>query len=331
VPTFADLTTLRVGGPIGEYVEVTTYGELIDAMFAADDAGREVLVVGGGSNLLVSDDGFDGVVIRPMLTGVTRLGSMWWFGAGQEWDDAVRTTVQSGHSGLEALSGIPGTVGGAPIQNVGAYGALTSDVLSQVQVFDRVTNEVEWWSPEQCEFGPHRSSIFKHSHRWVILSVQFRLDEKPRSAVRYQSLADSLGVALGEEVETAAIRDAVLALRRSRGMVLDEDDHDTWSVGSFFLNPVLAEVPAAANGCPAWPDPTGTKLSAAWLIENAGFPKGYGNDRVSLSTKHTLAITNRGTATASDVLALAREVRDGVSERFAVTLEPECHLINCSL
>jgi UDP-N-acetylmuramate dehydrogenase len=331
VATFADLTTLRVGGPIGEYVEVESSDALVEAVASADAAGRDLLILGGGSNLLVGDDGFDGVVIRPMLTGFTRMGATWSFGAGVSWDNVVETTVASGHSGLEALSGIPGTVGAAPIQNVGAYGALTSDVLSGVQVFDRVTAEVEWWKPEQCNFGPHRSSIFKNSRRWVILSVQFRLADNACSAVRYQSLADSLGVPLGAEVEATAIRDAVLALRRSRGMVLDEGDHDTWSVGSFFLNPVLADVPVAAEDCPAWRDPTGTKLSGAWLIEKAGFGKGYGNDRVSLSTKHTLAITNRGTATADDILKLAREIRAGVQERFDVTLEPECHLINCAL
>jgi UDP-N-acetylmuramate dehydrogenase len=331
VATFADLTTLRVGGSVGEYVEATSTDQLIATVSGADSAGRSVLILGGGSNIVVGDDGFDGVVVRPTLTGSLRMGTTWWFGAGVEWDAAVRTTVEAGHAGLEALSGIPGTVGGAPIQNVGAYGALTSDVLSGVQVFDRATGEVEWWTAEQCEFGPHRSSIFKHSTRWVILSVQFRLGDTSRSPVRYQSLADTLSVPNGAEAEIAAIRNAVLSLRRMRGMVLDETDHDTWSVGSFFLNPVLDAVPDAARECPAWPDPTGTKLSAAWLIENAGFAKGYGNDRVSLSTKHTLAITNRGSATTSDVLALAREIKAGVAERFGVELEPECHLINCNL
>jgi UDP-N-acetylmuramate dehydrogenase len=331
VLTFAEMTTLRVGGPIGEYVEARTSEHLIEAVVAAEAATREVLVLGGGSNLLVADSGFDGVVVRPMLAEFTTSGATWSFGAGVQWDDAVRATLEAGYSGLEALSGIPGTVGAAPIQNVGAYGALTSDVLSAVQVYDRVTNEVQWWTPEQCAFGPHRSSVFKRSRRWIILNVEFRLHESRRSPVRYLSLADSLGVSLGEDVDATTIREAVLGLRRTRGMVLDGDDHDTWSVGSFFLNPVLAEVPEAASQSPAWPDATGTKLSAAWLIENAGFPKGYGNARVSLSTKHTLAITNRGTATANDVLALAREIRAGVQSTFGVELQPECHLINCTL
>jgi UDP-N-acetylmuramate dehydrogenase len=330
---FADLTTLRVGGPIGSFVEPASAEELVDAVRGADASGTEVLVLGGGSNLVVGDDGFDGLVVSvAQLTGRQRAGDTWEFSAGVQWDAAVRSTVESGCTGLEALSGIPGTVGGAPIQNVGAYGALTSDVLSSVRVYDRETDAIERWKAEHCEFGRHRSSVFKRSRRWVILDVQFGLSASPDGRpVAYQALADELQVEIGTPVPAPDVRAAVLALRARRGMVLDAADHDTWSVGSFFLNPVLPSVPPAAADGPQWPDVDGVKLSAAWLIENAGFPKGYGGPLASLSTKHTLAITNRGGASAADILALAGEIRAGVAAKYGVVLEPECHLINCAI
>lgn len=330
--TFADLTTLRVGGPIGDYVEARSEDELVEHIRSADAAGRELLILGGGSNVVVGDDGFDGTVLRPVECVIQSGGDgALWFSAGYDWDAAVRESLDAGYTGLEALSGIPGTAGASPIQNVGAYGGLTSDTLAQLTVYDRATGEVEVWGNEQCGFGPHRESIFKHSKRWVILSVGFLLSRDPTSPVRYQSLADELAVPLGARVPAPEIREAVLALRRKRGMVLDATDHDTWSVGSFFLNPVVRVVPDAAKDAPQWADPGGTKLSAAWLIERSGFARGYGNDRVSLSTKHTLALTNRGGAMAEDVLALAREIRERVEAAFGVRLEPECRLVNCEL
>lgn len=329
---FASLTTLRVGGPVGSLVVAGSADEIVSAVADADADGREVLLLGGGSNLLVGDEGFDGLVVRAASTSLNGAGGVVTADAGVGWDELVATTLDAGLSGLEALSGIPGTVGGAPIQNIGAYGAVVSDVLQSVTVYDRETKSVETWSREQCGFGRHRTSVFKHSRRWVVLEVALTLSTSPLGApVAYQALADELGVPMGAQVPAADVRTAVLALRRRRGMVLDEADHDTWSVGSFFLNPVLTSVPSSAASAPQWPDAGGTKLSAAWLIENAGFPKGYGTERVSLSSKHTLAITNRGGATASDVLDLAREIRSGVATRFGVTLGPECHLINCAL
>lgn len=330
--TFASLTTLRVGGPVGSLVTASSTEELVESVRAADAAEREVLVLGGGSNLLVGDEGFAGLVVRTASSGVSSSGAEWRFDAGVPWDSAVAATVSAGYSGLEALSGIPGCVGGAPIQNVGAYGALTSDVLTSVEVYDRSSGAVETWSREQCGFGRHRTSVFKHSRRWIVLSVTFELSSSPDGRpVAYKALADELQVALGEFVPAADVRPAVLALRTRRGMVLDEADHDTWSVGSFFLNPVVASVPAAAADGPSWPDVAGIKLSAAWLIEHAGFPRGYARGPVSLSTKHTLALTNRGGATAADLIGLADEVRRGVHDRFGIVLEPECHLVNCSL
>ncbi len=271
--TFAELTTLRVGGAIGEYVEAGSEDEFVELVRGADAAGREFLILGGGSNILVGDDGFDGLVIRNVESSAKSGGDgSFWFSAGYDWDAAVRESLEVGYTGLEALSGIPGTAGAAPIQNVGAYGALISDTLAQLTVYDRETGKVEIWASEQCGFGPHRESVFKHTKRWVILSVGFLLSRDPSSPVRYQSLADELAAPLGTRVLADDIRGAVLALRRKRGMVLDASDHDTWSVGSFFLNPVVTTVPEPATDAPQWADPAGTKLSAAWLIEQSGFP-----------------------------------------------------------
>jgi UDP-N-acetylmuramate dehydrogenase len=222
------------------------------------------------------------------------------------------------------------------VQNVGAFGTETSDVLESVSVYDRQTGAVGEWPAERCGFGSHRSSVFKHTDRYVILRVTFDLQRSKESRpVRYAELADRLGVALGDTAAATDVRDVVLQSRRSRGSLLDPDDHDTWTVGSFFLNPVLTSVPEPARDAPAFPDPQGTKIPAAWLIQQAGFPKGYGADfgsgRVTLSTKHALAISNRGGASTAEVTAFAAHIRDGVGERFGIQLRPECHLINCSL
>ena len=249
--SFAALTTLRVGGPVGSLVLACSSEEIVSAVGDADAAGRDVLLLGGGSNLLVGDEGFDGVVVRAASISLDGAGETITADAGVGWDDLVAATLEAGLSGLEALSGIPGTVGGAPIQNIGAYGALVSDVLAAVTVYDRETKSVETWSRAQCGFGRHRTSVFKHSRRWVVLNVTLSLSKAPLGApVAYQALADELGVPMDSRVPAADVRTAVLALRRRRGMVLDEADHDTWSVGSFFLNPVVEAVPAAAEGSP---------------------------------------------------------------------------------
>jgi UDP-N-acetylmuramate dehydrogenase len=247
----------------------------------------------------------------------------------------VRTTLSEGLSGLEALSGIPGSVGGTPVQNVGAYGTLTSELLDSLTVYDRESGLVEQWTPDRCGFGSHRQSIFKHSDRWVVLDVTYRLRRSAQSKpIEYALLAETLGIDLGGTAAPSDVREAVIKLRRSRGMVLDPDDHDTWSVGSFFINPVLEQVPPRAAEAPTYPDVKGTKLPAAWLIHNAGFAPGYGldwgNGTVSLSSRHALAVTNRGGATAADVMKFAAHIRDGVEARFDVRLGPECDLVNCS-
>ncbi|GAB3076832.1 UDP-N-acetylmuramate dehydrogenase [Micromonospora schwarzwaldensis] len=333
--TFADLTTMRVGGPIGRLYVPETTPDLLDLLRRATAAGDPLLVMGGGSNLVVGDVGWDGTVVR-MATSEFRIdGERVTAAAGVEWDRLVAATVDAGLAGLEALSGIPGLVGGTPVQNVGAFGTVTSDVLDSLAVYDRQTGSLERWTPERCGFGSHRQSVFKHSDRWVVVEVTYRLRRSGQSRpIEYAELAKRLGIEVGGTAAPADVREVVLALRRSRAMVLDPDDHDTWSVGSFFINPVLAEVPESARECPRYPDVKGTKLPAAWLIERAGFPRGYGHDwgngTVALSSRHALAVTNRGGATTSEVMKFAAHIRAGVEARFGIRLGPECDLVNCS-
>ncbi|WP_256206703.1 UDP-N-acetylmuramate dehydrogenase [Nocardioides luteus] len=330
-------TTFHLGGPAAEFVTATTEAEIIDAVTAADAAGKDVLVLGGGSNLVVADAGFPGTVIKLATTGVAvetvEGGVLVTVAAGETWDDFVSTAVDKGWSGVEALSGIPGSVGATPIQNVGAYGQDVSQTITSVTVFDRELREVRSFTAGECAFG-YRWSRFKEvPGRYVVLEVTFRLgtDGETGSPIAYAQLAGALGVEQGTRVPSKQIREAVLALRRSKGMVIDEADHDTWSAGSFFTNPVVApeDVP---EGAPAYPQPDGTvKTSAAWLIDHAGFKKGHGNERVSLSTKHTLALTNRGEGTTEDLLALAREVRDGVEAAYGIELVNEPVMLGVEL
>ncbi|HTZ43930.1 MAG TPA: UDP-N-acetylmuramate dehydrogenase [Jatrophihabitans sp.] len=332
----SEFTTIRLGGPAARFATARDSAELVELVREADGRGEPVLVLGGGSNLVIGDQGFDGLVVRVASQGMQLSGTTLRVQAGVEWDAVVRESLAAGLAGLEALSGIPGTAGGTPIQNVGAYGALTSNVLSGVTVYDRATGEVEQWDNARCGFGNHRYSVFKRNARYVILDVSYALTASDRSApVGYAALADRLGVPIGADVPAAEVRAAVLQLRGERGMVLDQDDHDTWSVGSFFLNPVLAEVPARAAESPQYPDPDGTKLPAGWLIQHAGFRPGYGTDwgrgTVALSSRHALAITNRGGATTAEVMKFAAHIREGVERAFDIRLRPECDLVNCEL
>ena len=345
-PPLAQLTTLRVGGPARSLVTVTTTDALIEAVSSCDAAGDPVLVVGGGSNLLVGDDGFDGTVVVVRTRGVDVDAADQCGGvdlrvaAGEPWDDLVARTVASGWTGVEALSGIPGSTGATPLQNVGAYGQEVAETIATVRTWDRQDRRVRTLANADLEFGYRTSRLkeerFRGGPRYVVLEVTFQLLIGDFSdAVRYAELARTLGVEVGARARAADVRDAVLGLRRGKGMVLDAADHDTWSAGSFFTNPVLSAGDAAAlpDDAPRWPMPDGrVKTSAAWLIEHAGFGKGHGlPGPAALSTKHTLALTNRGTARAADVLALAREVRDGVRAAFGVTLVPEPVLVGCSL
>lgn len=334
----ADLTTLRLGGAAQRVVEATTTDELVEVVRTADASGDPLLVVGGGSNLVVADDGWDGLVALSRADEINLLGSpsavVVVADAGVVWDELVQLTIDKGLSGLAAMSGIPGRAGATPIQNVGAYGSEVSDVLTGLKVLDRQTGAVENWPPERCGFG-FRTSAFKFTSRYVVLEVAFTL---PRATdappVRYAEVARRLGIEPGGAAPSKDVRDVVLELRRSKGMVLDPADHDTWSVGSFFVNPFVEpdQVPAR---CPHWVVDDQVKLSAAWLIENAGFAKGFGLDlgrgTVSVSTKHTLALTNRGGATTAELLDLARVIRDGVEQRFGVRLRPEAHLVGVAL
>jgi UDP-N-acetylmuramate dehydrogenase len=340
----ADHTTLRLGGPAHRFVTADTADDLVAAVDAADRAGEPVLVLGGGSNLVVADDGFPGTVVkvatrgvRPDVEdGVSCGGVVVTVAAGEDWDAFVARAVASGWVGVEALSGIPGAVGATPIQNVGAYGQDVSQTIASVRVWDRKLRGIRTFANADCGFGYRHSRFKADPGRHVVLEVTFQFTQGDLGApVRYAELARRLGVEQGERVSAAEVREAVLGLRRSKGMVLDAADHDTWSAGSFFTNPVVdpEQVP---EGAPAWPQPDGrVKTGAAWLIEHAGFGKGHGLHRdgahVGLSTKHTLALTNRGGATAQELLALAREVRDGVEARFGIRLVNEPVLVGCEL
>jgi len=331
----ADHTTLRLGGPAREWVTATTEAELTAALDTTDP----VLVVGGGSNLVVADEGFDGRVVEVATRGVSPDtddpscgGVLVKVAAGESWDDLVTLAVDSGWVGIEALAGIPGRVGATPIQNVGAYGQEVSQTIASVRVWDRTLKGVRTFANTDCSFG-YRTSRFKADRgRHVVLDVTFQLTIGTLGTpVTYAELARTLGVEQGGRTPLGEVRDAVLALRRGKGMVLDPDDHDTWSAGSFFTNPVL-DAAAVPDGAPAWPQADGrVKSSAAWLIEHAGFAKGHGSDRAALSGKHVLALTNRGGATTEDLLGLAREVRDGVEAAYGVRLVNEPVLVGCAL
>jgi UDP-N-acetylmuramate dehydrogenase len=315
----AGLTTLRLGGPAASYVEARTDDEVVEAVRDAD------LILAGGSNVGIADEGVPGTVARIVTRGVERDGARLTVAAGEEWDPLVAMCVAEGLQGFECLSGIPGSVGATPIQNVGAYGQEVSETVESVRVFDRETGRVEDMTPAECGFV-YRGSVFKYHDRRVVLSVTFRLNEAPVSGpLRYAELARALDLPVGGSAPLADVREAVLALRRGKGMVIDPADPDSVSAGSFFTNPVLDAPP---DGARFWPEPDGrAKVSAAWLIEQAGFHRGYGNGRAGISTKHTLALVNRGGATTAELMALAREIAAGVRERFGVALHPEPVLV----
>ncbi|WP_206072241.1 UDP-N-acetylmuramate dehydrogenase [Antrihabitans stalactiti] len=332
----AGLTTLRVGGPARVLAECPTTASLIEVVRLLDTAAIPVLLLAGGSNVLISDDGFDGVVVHIGSNTIRIDDSIVTADAGAEWDTVVAQSIDAGLGGLECLSGIPGSAGATPVQNVGAYGVEIASLLRSVELLDRATGEVRHTEPAELGLA-YRTSVLKHSDRAVVLSAEFELQRGGSSApLRYGELARVLGASDGESRPAAQVREAVLGLRRGKGMVLDRADNDTWSAGSFFTNPVvsgeqlpavLAKIVARVGDVtiPQFPAPDGTKLSAGWLIERAGFEKGFpGIDAPArLSTKHTLALTNRGSARASDIVALARSVRDGVATAFGVLLEPE--------
>ncbi|SKC47969.1 UDP-N-acetylmuramate dehydrogenase [Krasilnikoviella flava] len=393
-PALSELTTLRVGGPVDDYVEAESEAELIDAVRTADDAGQPLLVIGGGSNLLVADEGFAGMVVRDVRQGLEADledscgtdgacgGASLRLPAGQDWDAFVAEAVANEWVGVEALSGVPGTVGAAPVQNIGAYGQEASGVVASVVTWDRSTGSRRTFPLSGLGFG-YRTSLLKRTMRadggegapwyptprYVVLEVNLQMRLGSLSApVGYGELARRLGVEVGQRAPSVEVREAVLELRGGKGMLLDGvgvdpgagsssgdgPDHDRWSAGSFFTNPVLPaesadELPEGAprfavrsatpestvGPGPGAVDPTLVKTSAAWLIEHAGFTKGFGlageHSPARLSTRHTLALTNRGGATAADLVALARTVRDGVRDTFGIELEPEPVLVGTAL
>lgn len=336
----APYTTLRLGGPATRLVEAPTSDDAVAAVRAADAAGEPVLLLGGGSNVVVADAGFAGTVVR--LTGGGLRPERRADGsvlltveAGADWDAVVAATVADGlGGGLECLAGIPGLTGATPVQNVGAYGVEVADLLVDVDLYDRRSDTVRCRVPA-AELGlGYRTSVLKGRTDRIVLRVRLAVPGDGASApIRYAELAGALGVEPGATVPAAVAREAVLALRRGKGMVLDPGDHDTWSAGSFFTNPVLPEARAPA-GAPRWPAGPGlVKLPAAWLIQRAGFQRGHpgSSGRAALSGKHVLALTNRGGASTADLLALAREIRDGVRATSGIELVPEPVLVGCRL
>jgi len=335
---FADYTTLHVGGEAANFITAASEAELITAIRQADSADLQVLILGGGSNLLVSDEGFAGLVVhadvRQVVVEEFDDQIVVTAACGEPWDAFVVTCLSSGFNGLEALSGIPGTVGATPIQNVGAYGVEVAHLIRSVRVWDRQLQELRDLTRSECSFT-YRGSIFKvDPDRFVVLAVSFTLTRSLTSPIAYAQLAAALGLEVGDRAAPSEIREAVLHLRLSKAMVLVREDHDSWSAGSFFTNPIVdaAQADALPADCPRYPSEQGVKISAAWLIEQSGIQRGYGlNDRARISTKHTLALTNRGTASTADIVELARDVRQKVQTHFGIELLPEVRCVGCSL
>ena len=333
-----DYTSLRVGGPAGNFVEVSTEAEVIAAIEAAGDS--PVLIIGGGTNVLIADSGFEGTVIHISNHAVTSevdacSGATLTIGAGENWDEFVEITINRGFAGLETLSGIPGTVGAAPIQNIGAYGHEVSEFITQVRTYDRQAKAIKTFTNSECEFE-YRNSIFKKTPgRYIVISVQFQLRIGEISApITYAELATKLEIAVGDKALVIKTREAVMQLRGAKGMLLDPNDKDSWSAGSFFTNPIVSVEVAATlpADAPRWPTADGRiKISAAWLIQNSGIEKGYSHGGAQISNKHVLALTNSGGASSTEILELAREVKKSVMDRFAIALEAEVNLINTSL
>jgi UDP-N-acetylmuramate dehydrogenase len=342
----APLTTFRLGGPATRLITATTDAEVIAAVREADAAGTPLLLIGGGSNLVIGDKGFAGTALRIATEGFSLDGTRLELAAGEVWTDVVARTVEAGLAGIECLAGIPGSAGATPIQNVGAYGQEVSSTITEVIAYDRQTRETVTLTNAECAFSYRHSRFKAEPDRHVVLRVRFELEgARGLSApVKYAETARALGVEPGDRVALGAARETVLKLRAGKGMVLDPEDHDTWSAGSFFTNPILTDEAFAAFHArvkerlgadavpPAYAAGEGhTKTSAAWLIDKSGFTKGYGTGPARISTKHTLALTNRGGATTEDLLVLAREVVAGVHDAFGITLVNEPVTVNVSL
>lgn len=332
----APFTTIGIGGPARFFVEATTVDELRHAVAWASDNQQPLFVLSGGSNVLISDDGFDGLVVHVALRGVTVESvdecATVRVSAGEPWDEFVELAVTNGWAGVECLSGIPGSTGATPIQNVGAYGQDVSETIIRVEVLERATGLIRTLTAWDCGFG-YRSSVFKGRdlNRYIVTAVTFRLKVGGRATIRYPELQEYIDASGISGDDLPSVREAVIAIRKRKGMVLDPNDRDTRSDGSFFMNPIVPERDAAratAAGVRAFPGGDGlVKLSAAALIEKAGFHKGFEHRNVGLSSKHTLAIINRGGGTARDVIELVKIIQDGVREKFGVEIHPEPNFI----
>jgi len=336
--TLNKYTSLRVGGPAKSIVNVSTEEEIIAAIEDAGDS--PVLIIGGGSNVLISDSGFEGTVIHIANNQAESevdacSGATLTIGAGENWDSFVVTTISRGFAGLETLSGIPGTVGAAPIQNIGAYGHEVSEFITRVRTYDRQAKAIKTFTNSECEFEYRNSHFKKHPGRYIVLSVQFQIRRGEVSTpITYAELAKKLGISVGEKAPVIDVRKAVMELRAAKGMLLNPDDKDSWSAGSFFTNPIVSTEVASAlpENAPKWPMADGrVKTSAAWLIENSGIAKGHAHGGAQVSSKHVLALTNSGSATAEEICELAREVRASVEAKFGITLEPEVNLVGLAL
>ena len=335
----SSFTTLRVGGPARKIIHAHSEAELIEFVKAADSAKEPILILGGGSNLLISDAGFAGTVIRVESKGNALdydacSGGMIEVSAGEDWDKFVEISIEKGFADLESLSGIPGTVGGAPIQNIGAYGHEISETIARVKTYDRSKGKVKTFTNTECKFS-YRNSIFKEQPgRYVILTVTFQLRKGAQSLpITYAELAKQLSVNIGDQVEVTKVREAVLKLRASKGMLINLEN-EIYSAGSFFVNPILSK--SAADQLPAdaprWPQNDGkVKTSAAWLMEHSGVIKGEKLAGAQISDKHVLALTNSGGATAEDIVELAKRARKKVYEKFGIKLEAEVQLVGVNL
>ena len=333
--SLADYTTLRLGGPARRFVTVTSSQEAIDAVAQASAEGENPFVLAGGSNVIIADSGWPSTVVYLRNCGITVLDSTSehvtvQVSSGHNWDEFVQWALSEKLSGVECLSGIPGSAGATPIQNVNAYGQHTSEVLVSATVYDRELKAVSEFSRDDCQFG-YRSSVFKYNDRYLVTDVTYRLERSGLSQpIAYAETARKLGVSAGDRVPLTEARASVLDSRSSKGMVLDDTDHDTYSVGSFFVNPIVTVEEFAALRKrvdvepPHWPvEGERIKVSAAWLIGAAGFDKGYRRGNVGLSTKHTLALTNRGGATTTELMELADVVSDTVDSKMGIRLYPE--------
>jgi UDP-N-acetylmuramate dehydrogenase len=326
----APMTTLRLGGPAKRLIEASSEDEIVRAVVEADVREEPLLVLGGGSNVVIADAGFDGTVLKIASRGVVKTGSRLDVQAGEPFDELVHDFVDRRLVGIECLAGIPGLAGATPMQNVGAYGQEVGVATLSVRAFDRKRRTLVDFAPKDCRFA-YRSSIFRGSDRWVITRVTFALRTGDLSdPVRYTELAKALGIAEGRKAPLRTVRDAVVALRRTKGMVLDPADPESTSAGSFFTNPIVDLATAERIGAPRFPAPDGkVKLPAAWLIEHAGFSKGHTLGRTHISKKHALALVTSPGATTAELLELARAIRRGVHDAFGVMLQPEPVLVGC--